>query len=271
MTRVPVFGVDGTKLLEVELPPVFRVEVKPKLIERVFWALFTHKLQPKGTDPMAGKRTSAESWGVGYGVARVARVKGSRYPRAGQAAGIAGVVGGRRAHPPRAEKVIHKQVNKKERRLATASAIAATAIRELVESRGHRVHSVPHIPLVVEDKLQEVEKSSQLREILKKLGLWDDVERLRNRNIRCGKSRRRARPKKTGSGPLIVVAEDKGISKAARNFPGLDVVLAKDVSVLHLAPGGKPGRLTVWTVSSLGMLPKPLEEVVIAHGLRESV
>lgn len=266
MTRVPVFGLDGSKVSEVELPPVFRVKVMPRVIERVFWAIFTHKLQPKGTDPMAGKRTSAESMGVGYGIARVARVKGRGYPRAGQAAGVAGVVGGRRAHPPRVEKNIYKQVNKKERRLATASAIAATAIKELVESRGHRLSSVPHVPLVVDDRIEEVSKSSELRGVLRKLGLWDDIERLRARSIRCGKSRWRGRPRKIGSGPLIVVARDKGISKAARNFPGVDVVLAKDLSVLHLAPGGKPGRLTVWSVSSLNALPKTLEEVVVARG-----
>ena len=48
-------------------------------------------------------------------------------------------MGGRQAHPPRVEKVIRKEVNKKERRLAIASAIAATAVRELVEKRGHAV------------------------------------------------------------------------------------------------------------------------------------
>ena len=57
--KVPVYNLDGEKIGEVELPKVFSAPVKPKLIERVFWSLFTHKLQPKGTDPMAGKRTSA--------------------------------------------------------------------------------------------------------------------------------------------------------------------------------------------------------------------
>jgi len=264
--KVPVYNLDGEKIGEVELPKVFSAPVKPKLIERVFWSLFTHKLQPKGTDPMAGKRTSAESWGVGHGVARVARVKGSRYPRAGQAAGIAGVVGGRQAHPPRTEKVIRKEVNKKERRLAIASAFAATAVRELVEKRGHRLDGVPSVPLVVDDALESVTKSSELRKILEKLGLWSDIERAADRSLRGGKSRWRGRAKKTGKGPLLVVGEDKGVSKAARNFPGLDVVLAKDLSVLHLAPEGHPGRLTVWTRSALDRIPETIQEAV-AHGL----
>lgn len=43
----------------------------------------TARLQPKGTDPMAGKRTTAVSFGVGgLGLARVPRVKGSLWPTA---------------------------------------------------------------------------------------------------------------------------------------------------------------------------------------------
>lgn len=262
-----IYDLKGEKAGEVELPTAFRTAVMPALIRRVFWALFTHRLQPKGTDVMAGKRTSAESWGVGRGVSRIARVKGNRYSRAGQAAGVASVVGGRRAHSPRVEKVIRKEVNRKERRLATASAIAATAIAELVRSRGHRIDRVPEIPLVVVDDLESISRSSELRGALMKLGLWEDVERASDRSPRGGKSRWRGRTRRTGSGPLIVVGEDRGVSKAARNIPGVDVVLAKDISVLHLAPGGHPGRLSIWTASALKGIPGTIDEVASAHGL----
>jgi large subunit ribosomal protein L4e len=56
---------------------------------------------------------------------------------------------------------------------------------------------------------------------------------------------------KQAVGPLLVVAEDKGITKAARNIPGVDVVLVDSLNTELLAPGTHPGRLTVWTSSAL--------------------
>jgi large subunit ribosomal protein L4e len=41
---------------------------------------------------------------------------------------------------------------------------------------------------------------------------------------------------------------------AARNLPGVDVVLVKDLNVELLAPGAKPGRLTVFTKSAIEYL-----------------
>ena len=93
--KASVYDLEGKVVGEVELPRVFLTPVRHDLIRRAVLAIETSRLQPKGTDPLAGKRTSAESWGVGHGVARVPRIKGgSRAARVPQA------VGGRRAHPP---------------------------------------------------------------------------------------------------------------------------------------------------------------------------
>ncbi len=43
---------------------------------------------------------------------------------------------------------------------------------------------------------------------------------------------------------------------AARNLPGVDVSLVKNLNVELLAPGTHPGRLTVWTNSSIDELKK---------------
>ncbi|MFP3308319.1 MAG: 50S ribosomal protein L4 [Nitrososphaeria archaeon] len=259
--RVPVYSLDGQKAGEIELPPIFELQPRPDLISRSFWAEFTHRLQPKGTDPMAGKRTSAESFGVGLGIARLARVKGRGYPRAGQAAGVAGVVKGRVAHPPRVDKVIYKRLNVKERRLATAMAIAATSRRDLVLARGHVVPESLDLPVVVSSDLESLSRTRDLRAFLERLGLWPDVERAARRSTRGGKARWRGRARRPGRGPLIVVSTDGGISRAAENIPGVDVVLAKDLSVLDLAPGGHPGRLTIWTQGAISSLPGSLLEV----------
>ncbi|MGC8969147.1 MAG: 50S ribosomal protein L4 [Conexivisphaera sp.] len=258
---VPLYSVNGEIVGKVELPRIFDVPVRRDLISRAFWAEFTHGLQPQGRDPMAGKRTSAESFGVGLGIARLARVKGRGYPRAGQAAGVAGVVKGRAAHPPRVDKVVYKRINVKERRLATASAIAASSRVELVRARGHVVPESLELPVVVSNDIESLSRARDLRALLDRLGIWPDVERAASRSLRAGKARWRGRPRSVGKGPLIVVSEDRGISRAAGNIPGIDVVLAKDVSVLDLAPGGHPGRLTIWSEGALRSLPRALEEV----------
>ncbi|MEE9585669.1 MAG: 50S ribosomal protein L4 [Nitrososphaerales archaeon] len=247
---------------KVDLPKIFSTPFRPDLIHRVYVALSTHSLQPQGRDPEAGERTSAESWGVGRGAARMARVKGGGTGRANKAAGVASVVGGRIPHPPRSEKRIRKEVNRKERRLAIASAIAATVERQIVSLRGHQVADVKSFPVVLVDNVEKISKTSELRDLFRVLNLSDDVERsARVRKARSGKSRMRGRTIRSGRGPLIVVAEDKGIGKAVDNLPGVECVLARDLTVTDLAPGSHPGRLVVWSESALGALPKPLLEV----------
>ena len=92
---------------------------------------------------MAGKRTTAESRGTGSATARVPRIKGG----SGRAAFAPSTVKGRQPHPPRAEKKILKNIPKKEAKLALFSAIAATAQKETVASRGHKVEKVVEYPI----------------------------------------------------------------------------------------------------------------------------
>jgi len=70
--------------------------------------------------------------------------------------------------------------------------------------------------------------------------------------VRVRKSKRiRAGARVHAVGPLVVVGEDKNARKALRNFEGLDVVRAVDLSVEALAPGTHPGRLTIWSESAI--------------------
>jgi large subunit ribosomal protein L4e len=264
MAKFPVYNLDGSVASEVDLPYVFFTPFRPDLIHRAYVALSSHSIQPQGRDPFAGKKTSASTYNppTGHGISRVPRVKGERYPRAGQAAGIAGVVKGRQAHPPRSEKRVRKEINKKERLLATASAIAASSNRELIMLRGHKIDKVPSIPLIVSDEIQSLSKARDLKSFFEKFGLDEDISRVSMRvKALSGKPRMRGRTTRRAKGPLIVIAEDKGLGKAVRNFPGVECVLAKDLSVLHLAPGSYPGRLVVWTESALKSLSEPLMEV----------
>jgi large subunit ribosomal protein L4e len=164
------------------------------------------------------------------------------------------VVKGRLPHPPKSEKVIRLNVNRKERRLAIASAIAFTADLEAVRGRGHRVEK-PTLPLVVSDDVETIAKTSELVSFLEKVDLGAELERVRNGTRRnAGKARLRGRAYKTRTGPLIVVTNDRGIGKAASSVPGMGVTRVDSLTVTQLAPGGVPGRLTLWTESSLGAL-----------------
>jgi len=252
--RVNVFSLNGKPRKKIELPKIFQEEIREDLIRRAVVAAQSNRFQPQGRDKLAGKRTSAESWGVGRGVARLPRVKGSRYHAAGRGAFVPMAVGGRIAFPPTPEKKIAKKINLKEKRKAIISAISATAIKELVEARGHRVENVPQIPLIIEDKFQGLSSTKDVLDVFSKLGLLDDLERAKVKKIRAGKGKMRGRRYKRRKSVLIVIGEDKGIKKAARNLPGVDVVRAKDLGAEDLAPGGHAGRLTVYTPSAIEQL-----------------
>ena len=247
--KVPVVNLQNENTGEVTVPQVFSTPVRHDVIKRAVIALQSTKFQPQGRDPMAGKRTTAESRGTGHGIARVPRLKGSS-----RAAFGVSIVGGHAAFPPLSEKVIVKRINKKEKRLAIRSGIAATAVKELVEKRGHKVQQVDQLPIVVSDELESLEKTRDVKEFLTSLELWSDVERADKKTVRAGRGKMRGRKYKKGKGPLIVVGEDNGIGFAARNLPGVEVTDVYGLNAELLAPGAHPGRLVIWTQSAIEQL-----------------
>jgi large subunit ribosomal protein L4e len=246
-----VLNLEGKATGKVELPPVFATPLRPDVIKRAVLALQSNRIQRQGRDPMAGKRTTAESQGTGGGIARIPRRQGP----GGEAAFAPGTVSGRQAHPPLSEKKIVKKIPKKEKRLALFSAIAATASKEVVALRGHQVEDVAEIPLVVTSDFEGLTKTKEAEEALIRLGILSEIFRAREgTKVRAGKGKSRGRKMKRTVGPLMVVAKNRGIVEAARNVPGVDVVTVADLNVELLAPGTHPGRLTVWTSSAIEKL-----------------
>lgn len=253
--EVPVLSLTGEETRKIPLPPIFKTPVRLDLVKKAVLAVQSHSFQPQGRDPMAGKRTSAKSRGVGLGIARIPRVKGSGSPKSGQAGFAPGTVGGRVAHPPKTEKTIVRGINIKERKLGIRSAIAATAQKELVERRGHKVEMVASLPLVVEDKIEELKTTKSVADVLVALGLGRELERVaRSRKIRGGKGKMRGRGVKLGKGPLLVVSEDRGVRRAASNLPGVEVAKVTGLNAELLAPGAHLGRLALWSESAMGKL-----------------
>ena len=250
--NIQVFDTTGKPYESMSFPSVFSAPFRPDVIQKVVVALHSRRYQPQGRDPMAGKRTTAESVGVGRDLARVPRVKGDRFPKASQGAFAPMTVKGRLTHAPSPQRRLAKRINAKERLLALWSAVAATASSDLVASRGHEVKKVLNIPLVVSDEFQKLKTTAEAKNALEGLGLWDDVTRARRGvKIRAGKGPARGRRLKHPRGPLLVVLRDEGIVKAARNLTGVDIVEASSLNVEDLAPGTHPGRLTLWTRSAL--------------------
>lgn len=256
--RVPVLGLDAGVIGEVRLPRVFLAPLREDLVWRAFIHLQTHTLQPKGAFKGSGHKYSVESLGAGYGMARVSRIKAHGTGKTLAGGMVNSAVGGRPGHPPVPEKKIHKDINEGEKRAALLVAVAFTGSREAVRGRGHRVPDELSLPVVVDDSVESIAKTRELKEFLDKIGLAEELKRCREKKIRAGKGKRRGRRYKRKVGPLIVISEDRGIEEAAENIPGIDVVKLKDLSVLHLAPGAKPGRLTIWTRSAFEKLDEKL-------------
>lgn len=243
--QVPVHSLDGESAGETELPSVFETTVRPDLIRRAVLAAQANRKQDHGSDEYAGLRTSAESPGSGRGMAHVPRTNG-------RAARVPQAVGGRKAHPPKAEKDRSLNINDKERKQAVRSAIAATADSELVTERGHEFDEDLTLPVVVDDEFEDLQKTREVVSFLEATGLHADIERAEDgRSIRAGKGTMRGRKHQTPASILFVTSTEAGQSKAARNLAGADVATATEVNAEDLAPGTHPGRLTVFTESAL--------------------
>lgn len=250
--KADVLGLDGQKMSQVDMPPVFETPFRPDLIRRAHICLESHRFQPKGTHPTAGMDVVARSNDppTGRGSSRIAKMRGGGGGRMGQAGGVASVRGGRQAHPPKVEKVIRKEINRKERRLALRSAIAATASADAVTRRGHALGSAK-LPLVVSDEIERVSKASDLAGAISSLGLQADRDRLVGRKARAGKAALRGRTHKRGKSVLFVVSGKAGLERACGSLPGIEAREASRLSVLDLAPGGDPARLVVYSESAV--------------------
>ncbi|MCZ7392862.1 MAG: 50S ribosomal protein L4 [Candidatus Methanoperedens sp.] len=226
---------------------LFDEPYRPDLIKKAVLAAQANRQQPYGPHMYAGLRTSAEGWGPGRGVSRVARLKNSS-----KSARIPQAVKGREAHPPKPEKDRTEKINDKERKKAIKSAIAATGNLELVKKRGHMFSA--QLPLIAVDELSGLTKTKDVKSFMEAAHVWDDIERAKDTTIRAGKGKLRGRRYKNTKSILIVAAEDKGLIKAARNLAGVDIVILDQLNAELLAPGTHAGRLTIFTESAIAKL-----------------
>jgi large subunit ribosomal protein L4e len=247
-SQVNVYSLKGEVVKTVELPRVFQTEYRPDVIHRAIVAEEANSRQPYGSKPGAGTRHAVSTWGKGRGVARVQRLT-----QGSTAAESPNNVGGRRAFPPMAEKDFSKKVNRKERILARFSAMAAAGNAEMVRARGHRFDEKVTVPVVVEDAFEGLKTTADVLDVLQSIGLDADVDRAKDgKKVRPGKGKMRGRRFKSPRGILIIVSNaDAGVFTGAKNLAGVEVAAADKLSAGKLAPGGRPGRLTVFSEAAL--------------------
>ena len=119
----------------------------------------------------------------------------------------------------------HVKTNQNQKRYATASAVAASALPALVMARGHKIDSVLEIPLVIDSGVESLKKTKAAVAILKAIKAYDDVEKVINsKKLRAGVGKLRNRRHKQRRGPLVIYGQDQGLVKAFRNIPGVELV-----------------------------------------------
>lgn len=238
--KTNVYDLNGSVVRQVELPKVFSTPVREDLIRRAVLAARANSRQPYAADKLAGKRTSAHYHGVkdtrgsmkNREMARLPRLHGKTVPYMFWRARFAPhTVGGREAHPPKAEKNWSQKINKKEKRLALVSAIAAAR------------------SMVIVDDVEKISKTKELEKVLSTLKI--DLERVGKRKIRPGKGKVRGRKYRRKKSVLIVVLKYDGIRNAGRNLHGVNITSVNELNVEMLAPGAVAGRKVLWSEATL--------------------
>lgn len=260
--KANIYNKEGTKSGNLDLPIQFNEQIREDLIERAFLAIRSNKKQSYGTFPHAGERVSAKlsrrrrDYKGAYGKA-ISRAPRKTIWKRGRQFGWVGAFSpstykGRRANPPKGSKIYSEKINIKERRKAIRSALSAVSNEKYVRERGHLIKEVP---LILDNDIYKLNKTKDLQNLLFKIGLESEIQRItQHKKIRTGQGSKRGRKYKIRKGPLFVLGKKSPIMKVLKSMQGFDCALINNINVELLAPGGVPGRLTIFTKDAIDML-----------------
>ncbi|MCW6159947.1 MAG: 50S ribosomal protein L4 [Candidatus Micrarchaeales archaeon] len=262
-----ILSLQGAQKGSIEVPAIFSEAVREDLIRRAVIAEQTTKLQPKGHYLLAGMNTTARYYGamssyrtgrhMGVAIRPRQKLGGGQQ---GQVRRIPSSVKGKRAHPHKIEKTLIERINKKEYQKAVRSAIAATAAVDIVVKKHSVEKAQLQLPIVLSNEIESIKKTKDVIAMLTALKLSAELEKSKDPSLRKG-IRRLSHRRHFRKSALIVVGEDKGIIKAARNIAGVDVCTVREINANLLAPGGVPGRITIWSESAVKSLPSEVEKL----------
>jgi large subunit ribosomal protein L4e len=235
---------------------VFTAPIRSDVVQFVHTNMAKNNRQAYAVNRLSGMKYAAHSWGTGRAVARIPRVSGGGTSKSGAGAFGNMCKGGRMFAPTKIFRRWHRKINLHQKRYAVASALAASAVPALVMGRGHKIENVAEIPLVIEDTIQQFQKTKEAINALTALKVIDDLNRVNDsKSIRAGRGKIRNRRYTHRRGPMLVMPDSKGV-QAFRNIFGLDLANVNALNLLHLAPGGHLGRFVVWTKSAFEALDK---------------
>lgn len=216
--------------------------------------------QAKGADPRAGKKQvinlskRRKNFRTTYGRGgsrtpkKVMWSRGTQFRYVG--AWVSQTVGGRRAHPPKAEKNTLRVMNNKEWLKALRSGFCASLNRDLVISNGQKLPN--SYPFVLDSSVEEISKTKDVNTFLLNLGFTEELNRTQIRKVRAGRGTMRNRTYVVKRGPLFVVSsDDSPLLKALRNIKGFEVVTPDLLMASDFGMSDKIGRAVVFTNSAL--------------------
>jgi len=235
--KADILSLDGKKLRQIELPEQFHEEYRNDLIKRSILAIFSQERQRYGVYYRAGKGSAAKlsrrrrayKGAYGHALSRIPRKtmwkRGTQFGWVG--AWAPGTVGGRKSHPPKAEKIFAVKINQKEMKKALRSVLS------FVASKGKLI--------ILEKKFEDLIKIKEVENVFKNLKLEQALERAKERKVRGGKGKLRGRRYKKKLGPLIIVNDVCNLVKSARNLAGVDIVEIKNLKTTSVV-GGTSGK-----------------------------
>ncbi len=260
--KVKILDTKGAEKGSKELPAQFTEAYRSDLIKRAVLAIQSNKRQPYGSDPRAGKKHSAyvskrrsafrSTYGIGQSRTprKAMSVRGTRFNWVG--AFVPQTVGGYRAHPAKAQKSWDKKINKKEKRKAIRSALAAVMNITIVKEKNVNVPT--NYPFILNKDFEKIDKTKELRAVLMAIGFKDELKRTLVTKIRSGIGKLRGRKKIRKKSLLFVVADKCGLLQSVSNLPGMEIVKVSDLNTEMLAPGAHAGRMTLFTESAIDVL-----------------
>jgi large subunit ribosomal protein L4e len=254
---VSVYAANEDKVVgSSPLPAVFSAPIRNDIVQFVHKEMAKNSRQAYAVNRLSGMKHSAVSWGTGRAVARIPRVKGS-----GTSAAAAGAFGnqcrnGRMFAPTKTYRRWHRRINLHQKRYAVTSALAATAVPALLLARGHKIENIAEVPLVIDDSIQQFQKTKEAVAFLEAIRAIDDVNRVNDsKTLRAGRGKMRNRRYVQRRGPMLVLGDNTGV-RAFRNIFGLDIANVNALNLLTLAPGGHLGRFLIWTKAAFSQLDK---------------
>ncbi len=244
--KATVYSIEGKALRQIDLPQVFESPQRADLVKRAVLSEESRLYQPKGNYRLAGLETSARYRGRKEDFGTVKNKGIPHLPhevlpggQLGKVKRVPHAVKGRRAHPPKPQKVIVERINRKEHLKALASALSFSADRGSVVRRANAEISIA-LPIVLESGVEKLSRTKDVVKLLEALNLGKLMEKA----------------KRNGTKAALIVVSDASGRVAGSNLPGVDVVKASQLSVKDLAPGTHPGRLTMFSENAIPQIAK---------------